>query len=194
MKDLLNRLKADVIFSAVLCIMVGIIVMVWPDAVTLLLGRVIGIVLFVMGLRHIIQYLSDRSGNRFGMASGVVIFALGALILIRPSIVAQMVAVVVGVLLIMHGMEDMKLAIEAKEYEDDRWWISFLFALLTMLFGIFVIWQYFQMAEVAAWLLGAALVYDGLSNLVVVFRVTHAAKEMKRHSEIIDVEATEEDE
>lgn len=177
MKELFNKWKADVILSAVLCTIAGVTVMVWPAAVTLVLGRVIGLVLVLMGLTHGFSYLQDRESSRLGLASGAVLFALGALILLRPSVVAQMVAVVVGVIMIMHGLEDMQMGIESKRCGDGRWWLCMLFSSTTIVFGIFVIWKYFQVAEVAAWLLGLALVFDGVSDLIVVFKVNRAAKE-----------------
>lgn len=188
MKELLNRFKADVVLSAVLCVITGVVVMIWPATVTLIVGRVIGVFLVVMGLRHAFSYLQDKETSRLGLASGVVIFVLGVVILIRPELVAQMVAVVVGVLLIMHGLEDMQLGVESKQCGDGSWWICILFSLATILLGVFVIVKYFQMAEVAAWFLGLALVFDGVSDLIVVVRVTRAAKHMKQDAEAIDVE------
>lgn len=188
MKELLNRFKADVVLSAVLCVITGVVVMIWPATVTLIVGRVIGVILVVMGLKHTFSYLQDKETSRLGLASGVVIFVLGVVILIRPELVAQMVAVVVGVLLIMHGLEDMQLGVESKQCGDGSWWICILFSLATILLGVFVIVKYFQMAEVAAWFLGLALVFDGVSDLIVVVRVTRAAKHMKQDAEAIDVE------
>lgn len=188
MKELLKKWRADVIMSAVLCIIAGITVMIWPAAVTLVLGRVIGVVLILMGLKHCITYLQDRGTARLGLASGVVIFALGILVLIRPSIVAQMVAVVVGVVLIMHGLEDMQMGMENKRSGDEGWWLCMLFSAITIMFGIFVIWKYFQVAEVAAWLLGLALVFDGVSDLLIIYKVVSAIKRMKEEEEAIDVE------
>ncbi len=191
MNKLLKRWRADVIIAAVLCIIAGIAVMIWPAAVTLVLGRVVGVVLILMGLKHGISYLQDRGTARLGLASGVVIFALGILVMIRPSVVAQMVAVVVGVVLIMHGLEDMQMGMESKSCKDENWWLCMLFAAITIMFGIFVIWKYFQVAEVAAWLLGLALVFDGVSDLFVIYKVISAIKRMKEEAEAIDVEGKE---
>lgn len=188
MKELLERWKADVVLSAVLCVVTGVVVMIWPATVTLIVGRVIGVILVVMGVTHAFHYLQNREASRLGLASGVVIFVLGVVILIRPELVAQMVAVVVGVLLIMHGLEDMQLGIESKHCGDESWWVCILFSLVTILLGALVIVKYFQMAEVAAWFLGLALVFDGVSDLIVVSKVTHAAKNMKQDAEAIDVE------
>ncbi len=191
MNELLKRWRADVIISAVLCIIAGIAVMIWPAAVTLVLGRVVGVVLILMGLKHSVSYLQDRGTARLGLASGVVIFALGILVMIRPSVVAQMVAVVVGVVLIMHGLEDMQMGMESKSCKDENWWLCMLFAAITIMFGIFVIWKYFQVAEVAAWLLGLALVFDGVSDLFIIYKVISAIKRMKEEAEAIDVEGKE---
>lgn len=188
MKELLNRWKADVVLSAVLCVVTGIVVMIWPATVTLIVGRVIGVILVVMGVKHGFAYLQNRETSRLGLASGVVIFTLGVVILLRPELVAQMVAVVVGVLLIMHGMEDMQLGMESRRCGYANWWLSLLFSVVTILLGVFVIVKYFQMAEVAAWFLGLALVFDGVSDLIVVFQVTRATKHRKEETEAIDVE------
>lgn len=188
MKELLKRWRADVIISAVLCIIAGIVVMIWPAAVTLVLGRVVGVVLVLMGLKHGISYLQDRGTARFGLASGVVIFALGVLVLLRPAVIAQMVAVVVGVVLIMHGLEDMQMGMESKRSGDKSWWLCMLFSSVTIVFGIFVIWKYFQVAEVAAWLLGLALVFDGVSDLLIIYKVVSAIKRAEEEAEAIDVE------
>ena len=188
MTELLKKWRADVIMSAALCIIAGIAVMAWPAAVTLVLGRVVGVVLVLMGFKHGITYLQEREAARFGLASGVVIFALGILVLVRPATVAQMVAVVVGVVLIMHGMEDVQMGMESRRCKDEGWRLCMLFAVLTVLFGIFVIWKYFQVAEVAAWLLGLALVFDGASDLFIIYKVVSAVKRMKEEAEAIDVE------
>ncbi len=191
MKEILKRIKADVVLSALLCIITGVVVMVWPAAITILLGRMIGLVLLIMGLAHALSYLANREENRIGLASGVVVFALGVLIFVRPELVAQMVSVVVGVILIMHGVGDLQLGLESRRNGDDIWWLCILLSAATILFGVFVIWKYFQVAKVATWLVGLALVFDGLGDLFVVYRVTKAAKRVLEEEDAIDVEYKE---
>lgn len=193
MQTLLKEIKADILLSAVVCVVIGVVVMIWPEKTTLLLCRALALVLLVMGAANAFTYLADREASRFGLASGVVVFALGALIMIRPSLVARMIPIVVGIIFVMHGMEDMQLAMEGKSYGDKSWWISSLFSSATIVLGILLIWKSFSVAMGVTWFLGLMLVFDGVSDLIIVAKVNHAVKTARMEAEAIDVEFEERD-
>ncbi|MCI5493904.1 MAG: DUF308 domain-containing protein [Lachnospiraceae bacterium] len=193
MQTLLKEIKADILLSAVVCVVIGIVVMIWPEKTTLLLCRALALVLLVMGAASAFTYLADREAGRFGLASGIVVFALGALIMIRPSLVARMIPIVVGIIFVMHGMEDMQLAMEGKSYGDKSWWISSLFSSATIVLGILLIWKSFSVAMGVTWFLGLMLVFDGVSDLIIVAKVNHAVKTARMEAEAIDVEFEERD-
>ena len=50
MKETLKRIKADVILSAILCVALGVILMIWPTLVTKVLCYILAAILCVMGI------------------------------------------------------------------------------------------------------------------------------------------------
>lgn len=178
MRDFLRKWRIDVLLSAALCLALGVIIMIWPDTATIVLARMIGAVLVIRGAAHCLDYFRnrDRAPGRLGLASGAVLFALGALLLIRPPVMAQLMAFLIGAILLMHGLEDVKFGLESKGFGDENWWTCILASAVTIALGIVIIWQYFKVASIATWLMGGALVFDGLSDIFVVIKVVRAMK------------------
>ena len=187
MKETLKRIKADVILSAILCVALGVILMIWPTQVTKVLCYILAAILCVMGIGHIISYMRNKLESRLGLATGI------ALILVQPLNFAKIFPVVIGVVLLMHGLEDLRMTIEAKQNGDTAWGILLLITILNFAFGILLIWKAIEMVQIAMVIVGIALIYDGLSDLFVVYRVAGAVKAAKQAAEAIDVEAVEED-
>ena len=182
MKETLKRIKADVILSAILCVALGVILMIWPTQVTKVLCYILAAILCVMGIGHIISYMRNKLESRLGLATGIALVILGVWI-----------PVVIGVVLLMHGLEDLRMTIEAKQNGDTAWGILLLITILNFAFGILLIWKAIEMVQIAMVIVGIALIYDGLSDLFVVYRVAGAVKAAKQAAEAIDVEAVEED-
>ena len=184
MKETLKRIKADVILSAILCVALGVILMIWPTQVTKVLCYILAAILCVMGIGHVISYMRNKLESRLGLATGIALVILGVWILVQPLNFAKIFPVVIGVVLLMHGLEDLRMTIEAKQNGDTAWGILLLITILN--FAI-------EMVQIAMVIVGIALIYDGLSDLFVVYRVAGAVKAAKQAAEAIDVEAVEED-
>lgn len=193
MKETLKRIKADVILSAILCVALGVILMIWPTQVTKVLCYILAAILCVMGIGHIISYMRNKLESRLGLATGIALVILGVWILVQPLNFAKIFPVVIGVVLLMHGLEDLRMTIEAKQNGDTAWGILLLITILNFAFGILLIWKAIEMVQIAMVIVGIALIYDGLSDLFVVYRVAGAVKAAKQAAEAIDVEEDSEE-
>ena len=180
MKETLKRIKADVILSAILCVALGVILMIWPTQVTKVLCYILAAILCVMGIGHVISYMRNKLESRLGLATGIALVILGVWILVQPLNFAKIFPVVIGVVLLMHGLEDLRMTIEAKQNGDTAWGILLLITILNFAFGILLIWKAIEMVQIAMVIVGIALIYDGLSDLFVVYRVAGAVKAAKQ--------------
>ncbi|MCI5620810.1 MAG: DUF308 domain-containing protein [Lachnospiraceae bacterium] len=193
MKDFFVRKKLDVAISAILCLTIGIVVMIWPTETTRILCWVLAGVLFVMGVGHIASYLIDRSHSQIGLAAGIILVVLGVWIAVRPLNFAKIFPIIIGVVLLMHGLEDLKLAMEIKEHKDSSWCGVLIIALVNFILGVILVWKAMEAVEIAVILVGCALVYDGLTDLFVIYRVNRAIKYAEKYADktpgVIDVEA-----
>lgn len=114
---------------------------------------------------------------------------LGVWIFITPESIATLVPIVIGVVLLVHGLRDFQMASEAKQSGSERWMLLFLLALLNCVFGVVCICDSFGVISVAVRVLGIALVYDGVSNMIIVHHTVQAVKYAAEKIEPVDVEA-----
>lgn len=193
MKEMFRRIKIDVIVSALCCIAFGIVLLLWPAQVTNLTCQVIGGVIAFLGLVRVISYLlhsQDKHG--INLPLGLVLFFVGAWIFLKPQSIQSLLLIVIGVVLFVHGLEDLKYALETKRGGYSSWWVILIFALLGMGLGLACIVDCFGVISVTMTFVGVILIYDGLTDLWIIFQVAQTAKTVKREideAQAVDVEA-----
>lgn len=190
MKDFFRQMRAAVYLSAVLTIISGIVLIAWPLEVTGIICRVLGALLVIMGAVYLFGYFVEGKGI-LTVAGGLLFLLLGVWIFVRPGSIAKLVPIVIGVVLLVHSLKDFQMASEAKSSGSERWWILFLLALLNCVFGVVCICDSFGVISVAVRLIGAALVYDGVTDMFIVYHTVQAVKNAAQKLAPIDVEARE---
>lgn len=121
-----------------------------------------------MGVIQLIGFLrGERLGfyNKFNMLMGIVLILLGIWICTQPRIVLSIVPVVVGVIVLIHGLMDIQYTLDIKRAGSDKWWIALIAAILTIVVGLLLVLNPFTAYEITMVLLGIAMIYDGGSDL-----------------------------
>ncbi|MCI8890617.1 MAG: DUF308 domain-containing protein [Eubacterium sp.] len=193
MKELFKKLRIAAYVSAILTIALGGILIAWPMEVTGLICRVLGALLVVMGAVYIFGYIMEGRGI-LTVAGGLLFLLLGVWIFITPGSIATLVPIVIGVVLLVHSLRDFQMAADAKQHGSSRFMMLFLLALLNCVFGVICICDSFGVLSVAVRMLGIALVYDGISNMIIIFHTVQAVRYAAEKIAPIDVEAHEVDE
>ena len=91
-----------------LCIIFGVVLLVYTEQTTDLLCKLLAVVLIVMGVAHMIIYFTDRVGNNLRLIGGVVVLLLGVWIFINPRIIINLIPAIIGAILFLHGVEDLR--------------------------------------------------------------------------------------
>ena len=192
MKEFFKKLRIAAYVSAMLTIALGGVLIAWPLEVTGLICRILGALLVVMGAVYIFGYFVEGRGM-LSISGGLLFLLLGVWIFITPESIASLVPIVIGVVLLVHSLRDFQMASEAKQNGSDRWMMLFLLALLNCVFGVVCICDSFGVISVAVRILGIALVYDGISNMIIVHHTVQAVRYAAEKIEPIDVDAHEVD-
>ena len=193
MKEFFKKLRIAAYVTALLTIALGVVLVAWPMEVTGLICRVLGALLVVMGAVYIFGYFVEGRGI-LSITGGLLFLLLGVWIFITPGSVVTLVPIVIGVVLLVHSLRDFQMASEAKQNGSDRWMILFLLALLNCVFGVVCICNSFGIVSVAVRILGIALIYDGISNMIIVYHTVQAVRYAAQKIAPIDVDAREIDE
>ncbi len=191
MKEKLKNMKIDVTLSAVLSIAIGVLFVFWPAQVTILFARVLAVILIDAGAINFISKLITPTGKYMGMVVSLVIALIGVWIFVSPTIVAQIIPIAIGVLLVVHGVQDVALALEAKANQANNWWSILLMAALNLICGVICICNAFGLVVIGMIVIGIMMIYDGLSDMFIVHKVTRAAKDVVVDSQILHEEDVE---
>lgn len=194
MGNILKRLKTNVVISAVLCILLGIVLVVWPDISMQIACTAIGAVLLIGGVMRLVQYFVVRDGSMYAQMNlimGIVLTVVGVWIVLKPDKVLAIIPIIIGIVIVIHGLNDLQQAVSLCKEKYDKWWVALLLGLLTVGFGILLICRPFAALDTVVILIGIFLIYDGLSDLWIVSRIYRTAKVLKQEAEALDVEAEE---
>lgn len=185
----IKSLKVNYSLSAVICVILGIVLLVWPGQSTQVVCMVLGIVLGGFGLIQIILYLATKEKTMVShsmMMLGVVLAVIGDWIVLKPETIIKAVPMIVGILIVIHGFHNAVQAIDLKKMQYDNWWVALLLSLLTVALGVVLICNPFTIVDTVVRIIGAFLVYDGLSDMWILSRVF---KTKKNREKIIDTDA-----
>lgn len=185
----IKSLKVNYSLSAVICVILGIVLLVWPGQSTQVVCMVLGIVLGGFGLIQIILYLATKEKTMVShsmMMLGVVLAVIGGWIVLKPETIIKAVPMIVGILIVIHGLHNAVQAIDLKKMQYDNWWVALLLSLLTVALGVVLICNPFTIMDTVVRIIGAFLVYDGLSDMWILSRVF---KTKKNREKIIDTDA-----
>jgi uncharacterized membrane protein HdeD (DUF308 family) len=190
MFEKLKKIRLHVSLSALLTVVLGVVIMLNPTSTVLLIAKAVGTIILIVGAVMILGGLFDSDGTRMGgIAVGAIIAIIGAWVLMSPEKAAAIIPAVVGVIMILQGIENAELAFSAKKARGRHWGINLLVAAANIAFGVLCITTGLGVVSIGMMFVGGMLVFNGLSSMVVVHRVNSAERQA-----VIDVEARVTDE
>lgn len=191
MLGLLKNLKANYTVSAVIYVVVGLLLILWPGTSTQIICMVLGGVLLGYGVIQILLYLFARERTLYlqiMLVLGIAFAVLGAWILLKPEMIIKAVPVIMGIIIVMHGVHNAVQALDLKRMHYESWWVALLFGILTIVLGVVLVVNPFTVVNTVVRVIGAFLVYDGISDIWILSRVFKTKKNVEK---IIDAEAVD---
>lgn len=169
MKSIIQDMKQNYFINAVIMVVLGLVLVIWPQVLGVMLCYLLGGALILMGVIQLIGFLrGERLGfyNKFNMFMGIVLVLLGLWICTQPHIVLSIIPVVVGIIVVIHGLMDIQYTLDIKKAGNAKWWIALIAAIITLIIGLLLVCNPFTAYEITMVLLGVAMLYDGGSDLV----------------------------
>lgn len=186
-----KEMKANYTLSALLCMALGLILVIWPGKSTQIVCMVLGFVLMAYGIIQIAVYLFNREKTlalQGLLVLGIIFAVIGAWILFKPEMILLAVPVIVGILILIHGLHNIIQAIDLKKQKYEKWWLALLFGLLTMILGGILVYNPFTVINTIIRIIGIFLIYDGASDVWILSRIFH----IKRKAEqVVDAQFQE---
>ena len=144
--------------------LVGLVLVLMPDALNKILGIIVSVVLLVMGIAGIYQYLQNKIGTSASLVSGIFYSILGSIILLYPGSVVRAIAIGIGISLTISGLIKVKWAFTLKSL-DSIWVGTLVIGILTTILGIVLIFSPFS-GDAITKITGAFLVVVAIFDLI----------------------------
>ena len=197
MKGFLNTRRGSCALSALCFIALGVCLVLSPDLSRIWICRLLGGALLITGAVYVISHFVKSKGAavvfQYDLILGVVLAIVGVWLLTTPDLIVTFIQYILGVILVVHGLIDLQGAWNLRSGDAPQWWSAFLFALITLVLGGVVIWNPFASINALLMLVGIALIYDGVSDLIILFHLTRTFKKARKAVEEL-IETAEEDE
>lgn len=163
--------KIGYMVLSTILMLLGTVIVISPQFFTSIISVMTAIAMVVFGVIKIIGYFSKdlyRLAFQYDMAFGILLIALGVTLLMKPSDMLYFLCIAIGIAVMADGLFKMQIALDARSFGIRKWWLVFLFALITGTVGLLLVFNpegglYFTMR-----ILGLALLAEGVVNAITV--------------------------
>lgn len=194
MERILKKIKTNVIVSAFICIALGVILVVWPGLSVKVVCMAIGAVLVINGISRLLNFIFGRDGSMFSqmnLVMGIIITVIGGWILLQPGTIIAMIPILVGIIIVIHGINNLQQSVSLCQSRYDKWWVALILGIITIGFGVLLIFNPFAAVDTLIRFIGLFLVYDGASDIWIMSRVSKNVKQARQEMDALTVDGKE---
>ena len=176
---MLRYVKSGTMLLSIAYIVIGMLLLIMPEASLLWICNAFGVVVLVTGIVCLIQYARIRGTGftaPFMLVGGVITAGLGIFTLAKPQVVASFLPVVFGIFIVVDGVSRVGTAIDLAKRKGQKWWMLLLLSIVSVGLGVLLLLHPFDAAVSVVMLCGVLLIVEGALNLGCVL---YAAMELR---------------
>lgn len=180
-------------YSSIVLLLIGLLLFINPEAVVSIISYVIGFFLIVVGISQIIKYYQNKESSIMTsyLYIGIVISVIGFILVIKPTLIATIIPVIVGIIMILNSIEEITVSTSVKDH-DEKWYIPFIFGIATLVLGIFLVLNPLMGSFIVTEILGIIIVIYAILDIIEKFSIKkkfqNIKKEVDKEVKIIDAE------
>ncbi len=165
----LEKFRNSYIIIAVAYVVFGLSLLIRPQLSTTVICYAVGALCLIYAAVTLIKYFTDGSKRYYvepNFVLPVILGIFGLVIIVRPAVVISILPVTVGLVLIVSGIVKLQDSFSLKRYGFERWYISLVFAVVSLLFGVIILLNPFGTGLVFARIVGALFAVDGILSII----------------------------
>lgn len=171
MKRFVEAVSSSIVVQAVLAILFGLLLAVWPQATTVTVVYLFAAYLAITGAASLVSYArhrSDRPGYQGALATGIFLLILALIVFVFPEAVAGFFSLLLGILLAMSGIVNAVRSFELRRFGGGSWLGMLIVSIAVAIGGVIVIVNPFDTTVTFVLVLGLLLIAKGVIDLVIV--------------------------
>jgi uncharacterized membrane protein HdeD (DUF308 family) len=175
----LKKIKWDALILAIVCAALGLILIIFPAAVNQMITYVLAASMFILAAFQFYNYFKQSAENTIhsnSLVFAVATLVLGIIVLAKSDLVISLIPVVLGIIIITSGVKKLQNAIDLLRLKMSGWLAVLIIAGVNIIFGIIMVAFAFETATVITILIGAGLMFSGLTDIFSIIWVSSMAK------------------
>lgn len=193
-QDWTSRARRSLNLAALACLVLGLVLLVWPDSTSIAICYCVGAILVVFGAFKLIGYFRGEDGGwmpALELVLGIAALVFGAFSLFQPQLILSIFPIALGCVVAAYGLAGIRRWLELRSAGYGRWWVPALLSLATLAVGLIAIFRPFGTLTLLVRILGVVLIYQGASELYAIYQLGCLARALERRiaeGEVVDVE------
>lgn len=164
---------------AVLLIISGIVLVIWPQLALSLTCKIVGALFIAYGIVKMFSYFTKdifQLAFQFDFGLGIVSLIIGLVLLLKSEYVVEIVSILIGIFILIDGALKVQTAMDGKFFGLEKWWVILLISLISAILGILLIILPFETTGWIMRLIGLNICLEGVLNLWVVQNTVNTIK------------------
>ncbi len=161
---------AYITMSLIYCAL-GFTLIIYPNFSAKTVGILCGASMIIFGAVKISGYFSKdlfRLAFEFDLATGIMLIALGTVVIIKPDAFLNLLCVILGITVLIEALFKIQVAVDSKRFGIKRWWLIMSVAILSGICGTLLVFRPDESMVFMLVLLGISLLSSGILDLITV--------------------------
>ena len=129
------------IISAILFLILGIILILYPDSVVKFITYILGAIVIILGIFKLLSYFKNKEtiNNTNDLAIAVVLIVIGIITMFLSSVIEFVVRLIIGGWLLYSGILKLILTFKVKDLGIKNWYIPLISSIIMLICGLYTI-------------------------------------------------------
>lgn len=191
LKDLFKSFKKETLAAAVLYILAGIVLLIFPDTTARTIGYVFACILLAIGLKCIFNYMMMDvrvAFYHYDLVGAAVLIIASIAVFINVDAVVAFIPFILGIFVTISGVIKLQNAINLRRLNNGGSVMVFIFAIVNIILGIVLILNPFSAMTTLIRIIGIGLIFSGITDAVTMICISKRVKAYEDANSIIEGE------
>ncbi|MDY3035860.1 MAG: DUF308 domain-containing protein [Absicoccus sp.] len=187
MRNFLQKCQREIVFSAILYAILGILLLVFNVKALGTIIQVLGWIFIVYAIYNFYLYFVCRDSLSSGPLVIAIPFLLIGIVLARnPGFVISMSSILIGIVVLFNGIVHIQTSLFQKDLGYTNWGLSLVYSILITIVGGILIVNPIDTVSTVLKIGGILLIIQACSVLVSQHRIHKLSKEYDKENNIVD--------
>lgn len=167
-----KRLKCTLTATSIVYLIIGIIMLLFPAAVSDFICYLVALVFLFFGIAGIVMYTKAELKTPYTSSTlllAIVLGAFGVYIFLNPKTFASFIPLMIGLFLVADSISKLSFSFDLKKYGYENWWHIIIVSFIILTSGLIIVFNPFEAVTASIMVIGSILIVDAISNIFTIY-------------------------